>query len=287
MIGRCDLLGHADTVDAEISLLFLGIVFSGLFVHQILDDRDCPVDRDGVAHTFNGVAADLVGVDADDFAGDVAQRAARIAEVDGRVGLNQRSAGGPVFCHDLTVQRTDDAGGHGLAISEGIADCDCGLADFQLVRDAEGGDLNRSLRIICQVIHFNHDHRQIVLGIGSLELRVNCFIINELHLQAVFAFHHVVVGRDQKFFSVVALRDDNAGAGALRILIIRLAPPVAGFGCVIIKDGYNRRQYVFSNFRDIGHHCGRVADFDRCLRFGLFILAVLCQRQSGFIRSLL
>ena len=76
------------------------------------------------------------GVDADDLAGHVDQRAAAVAGVDRRVGLDRRvdvalpCASGPTF--DRPVQRADDAAGDGGVEAERRADRDDALADVEV-----------------------------------------------------------------------------------------------------------------------------------------------------------
>ena len=74
------------------------------------------------------------GVDADDFAARVDQRAAAVAEVDRRVGLDVVvQAGVPQFAAD----EADDADGHRVHVAERIADRADPFADAQFVGVAE------------------------------------------------------------------------------------------------------------------------------------------------------
>ena len=75
------------------------------------------------------------GVDADQAAGEIDQRAAGIAGIDRGVGLDEELVVGDP---DLGArQRRDDAVGHGLADAERIADGEHDVADLQLVGIAE------------------------------------------------------------------------------------------------------------------------------------------------------
>ncbi len=80
------------------------------------------------------------GVDADDFAVEVEQRAAGIAAIDGGVGLDVIVVGAGI---DIAVARRDDAGGHRAAEAERIADGDHPFAEPQLVAVAELHRLER------------------------------------------------------------------------------------------------------------------------------------------------
>ena len=66
------------------------------------------------------------GVDADDLAFGVEGRAARVAAVDRRVDLQEVVIGARA---DVAAARRDDAGGHGAAEAERIADRDHPVAD--------------------------------------------------------------------------------------------------------------------------------------------------------------
>ena len=75
------------------------------------------------------------GVDADEPAAEIDQRAAGIAGIDGGVGLDEELI---VADADLCARdRRDDAVRHGLADAERIADREHQVADLQLVGIAE------------------------------------------------------------------------------------------------------------------------------------------------------
>ena len=90
------------------------------------------VGRDGEADALRAARArEDRGVDADDLAGHVDQRAARVAGIDRGVGLDEELI---VADADLGAgHRRDDAVGHGLADAERIADREHQVADLQLV----------------------------------------------------------------------------------------------------------------------------------------------------------
>ena len=95
------------------------------------------VDADGEAEALRG--HDGRGVDADDLAARVDERAAGVAGVEGGVGLDDlvhhAAAGGA----HAAAEGADDSGGDGELESVGVADGDGELADFEGLRSSEGG----------------------------------------------------------------------------------------------------------------------------------------------------
>ena len=93
------------------------------------------VDRDREADAAVGarLARDL-GVDPDHLAGGVEQRAARVAGVDRRVGLDDAGDRVAVGRLDVAVEGGDDARGQRAGEAEGRADRDRRLADAQAPR---------------------------------------------------------------------------------------------------------------------------------------------------------
>src|SRR5207237_2525661 len=83
------------------------------------------VDRRREAEALRAAAADG-GVDADDFAGDVEQRTARVAEVDRGVGLDEvlERARLGAEAAERTSLRRDDADGETVLELERVADRD-------------------------------------------------------------------------------------------------------------------------------------------------------------------
>src|SRR2546425_2507935 len=104
-------------------------------VAQLLLDVERHVDRDRErqAHEAAGAAVDL-RIDADHFAAHVEQRPARVAGVDGDVGLDE---GDEVLLRQRAPLGADDAGGGGGLEAEGRADRHHPFADLQLARVAE------------------------------------------------------------------------------------------------------------------------------------------------------
>src|SRR5262249_20502411 len=97
--------------------------------HELLHDAARHVDRYREAAAASAAArTDDRRVDADELAAQVDERAAGIARIDGRVGLDE-----VLVVLDVeagAAERADDSGGDGLAEAEGIADGDDEIADF-------------------------------------------------------------------------------------------------------------------------------------------------------------
>ena len=107
---------------------------------------DVDRNREADALVAAGGAGDG-GVEADDFAAEIHERAAAVAGVDGRVGLNE------VLPAELAVAQievvpafgADDAAGDALAEAERAADGQHEVADLQRVAVAQpGGDQVRA-----------------------------------------------------------------------------------------------------------------------------------------------
>ena len=139
------------------------------------------------------------GVDAFEVAVDVDQRAARIAGVDGGVGLDEVLEG--VDAQLVAPQRRDDAAGDGLADAEGVADGQHLVAHLQGVGVAQHDH--------GQLVELDLEHRQVGVGVGADHLAARVAAVVERDVDLVGAFHHVVVGED-----VAVGADDHAAAQA-------------------------------------------------------------------------
>src|SRR3954467_9564754 len=124
--------------DAEVGVVDLAAL------HELLDDVVDGVRGDGeadadVARLTGGRGAGALDlrVDADDLAGAVEQRAAGVAGVDGRVGLDDVVDRVAVGRADLALQGGHDAGGQRAVEPEGIADRERRVADLDVVGVAE------------------------------------------------------------------------------------------------------------------------------------------------------
>ena len=110
--------------------------------------------------TLPPAGADDRGVDADQLAAQVDQRAARIARIDRGVGLDEVLVA--FDAEAAAAERADDARGHGLAEAEGIADGDHEIADLELVGVA---DRQRD-----QVVRLDLQHGDVGPGIAADQL---------------------------------------------------------------------------------------------------------------------
>ena len=117
---------------------------------ELVVDVDDGVGRHGEADAF--VAGRLRvdgGVDADDFAGHIDERAAGVAGIDGGIGLEEvlELAGSAGL--DGAVLAGDDAGGDGFGEAERLADGDDPVADFDAVGVAhfDGGQRGVGLNL--------------------------------------------------------------------------------------------------------------------------------------------
>src|SRR5215211_6721228 len=157
------------------------------------------VDRDGEADAdvaVGGVGAGLDGVvDADDATPAVGEHAARVARVDGGVGLDDLAA------VEVPVGGADDAGGHGLVEPEGAADGDRELPDLEGVAQGEGRH--------GQAGAVDLDHGHVVELVGAEDLAGQPGAVVEPDLDLVGALDDVGGGHDEAVLVV-----DEAGAEA-------------------------------------------------------------------------
>ena len=145
------------------------------------------------------------GVDADELALKVDQRATGVAGVDGRVGLNgveHRGVRATVASGNGTVQGADDAGGHGAGQSEWLTNGNDALTDLQVSRRSH---LDRHHVVDAG----DADDGQVRARVAADDLRVRALTVGEVDGQRSTAggdfFDDVVVRQDQ---AVVA--DDDA-----------------------------------------------------------------------------
>src|SRR5271165_580752 len=177
---------HGVKHDADRTALYTVLGAGELVVN--IDDR-----LRGQSESDAGVGIGLAencGIDADDFAIHVDQRAARVAGIDGRVGLNEALE--LAIGDDVAASRRDDSGGDGANLSEGTADGKYPVADLHAVGVPH-------LRRRQWVIHVNFDYGEIGFLIGAHHLG---FVLHarriflEAHANAVRLFDDVAVGDD-------------------------------------------------------------------------------------------
>src|SRR5271165_4388525 len=145
------------------------------------------------------------GVDADYLAIHVDQRAARVARVNGGVGLDERLELAPG--NDVAALGGDDACGYGFLKAEGAADGENPVAHFHGVRIAQLGGRQRLLSV-------NLDDRQIGFLVhadyGGV-IHHGLGVVHQLHADAISLLHHMVVGNDV----TLGVDDDSGTEGAL------------------------------------------------------------------------
>jgi hypothetical protein len=125
-------------------------------------------------------------IDADQIAVCVDERAARIAEVDGGIGLNEI-----LKCHDAELaapRGADDALSHRLTQSVGIADGQRDVADPQGVGAPQRHDR--------QVADGEVQDGDIGVGIAADEGRLRDSAVRQLRHDRVRSGNHVMVGHD-------------------------------------------------------------------------------------------
>src|SRR5712691_3820271 len=190
-------------------------------VGQVLDGdaeppaHDTPLG-DQLGHDFTGHVdgnreADALpgrddrGIDADDTPVEIEQRPARVARIDGRVGLDKGLVGR--HADSRAPRRRDDADGDGPIEAERIADGDGPLADAKLVGVPEHGRRQRARARV------DLDDREIRLRIAAHEGCGEFAVVGQPHLDVDRAFHDVGVGQD-----IAAGIHDDARAGRARLL---------------------------------------------------------------------
>jgi len=112
-----ELAGYRNCLDTKESLVNAAVG------HQIVSNAFGTVDRNGEADAGSGAGGRVDGgIDADDFAARIDQRAAGVAAVDGGVGLNGFiDEGGLAGLHGAT-DGANDASGQRALETEWIAD---------------------------------------------------------------------------------------------------------------------------------------------------------------------
>jgi hypothetical protein len=199
-----DLRRHLLDVDAEPAANDLSLLLE--LRDELLGEIDG--DREADADVAARAAVDG-GVDADHLALEVHEGAARVARVDGGVGLNEVVV---AALADEATLGADDAGRDRVAQAEGIADREDPVADAQIVGIAE---VHRRQLL---AVGIDTDHGEIGLRIASDDLRLVLLVGRGLHDDLVGILDDVIVGHDQ----AVGV-DDETGSQAALLLLARLA----------------------------------------------------------------
>ena len=190
------LARHRLELGAEPGLLDL-LAGDGAF-HERLHQ----VGRNGEADAVRAARArDDRRIDADHPPAHIDQRAARVAGIDGGVGLNKVL--GIVVADAGACQRRDDAAGDGLADAEGIADGEHQVADLHPVGvvELQVGELAARPR--------DAQNGEVQLVVAQDDLGIELALVGERHpdLGLAAALDDVVVGDDD-----AVLADEDARA---------------------------------------------------------------------------
>ena len=168
--------------------------------HQLAEHELGRIGGDREADALR--ALDHGGVHADHLAMRRDERAARIAGIERRIGLDHvvdQAAGARA---QRAPERRDDAGRHGRFEAERIADRDHELPAPQPLRVAERRGRERDRRV-------DAHQRKVGVGIVADDARREAAPLGGHQLDARRAAHHVTVGQHQ-----AVGRDDDARAGA-------------------------------------------------------------------------
>ena len=184
---------------------------------QLIHDPPRHVDRNGEADAdIAATPGEDCGVDADQLALEVDERTARVADIDGGIGLNEILVGVGAEPQPGAADGADDAGGDGLAEAEGVADGDDVVAHLQCV-----GVRERQRR---QRICVDLEQRDIRLGVGAHQLRLERAAVGQGDGDLLRQFDHVIVGEQ---VAVLGVHDDagaqRTGPPELRALALRHA----------------------------------------------------------------
>ena len=184
-------------------------------VHNLIHHALGKIHGNGKTHALIPAAAGKDrGVDADQFAFRVYERAARIAGVDSCVGLNEVFI---VLDAKIGAARgAHDSHGDGLADAKGIADGEREIADLYL-----GGIAQRNRG---QVIRVNFQDGDVRLGISANDLGGEFALVTQRDFDVRRSVNHVIVGEN-----VAVGADDYSRAQAVFFLLLR--PSLGGCCC--------------------------------------------------------
>src|ERR1022692_3914618 len=201
-VARCEV--YADGAADDFAVL-----------DDVVVDLRRHVDGQGEADALvSAVARGDGGIDADELAADVQQRAAAIAGVDGGVGLQEmRKRHGRVH---IALLGADDARRDGGLIAERRTDGNGPIAHLHGVGIAHLGHGQ-------VLLVFHADHRQVRGGVHAHHLGIIFHrIVVELHADAIRLVHHVVVGQN-----VAGAIHHHARTGGLTAALLHLGTAVA------------------------------------------------------------
>ena len=192
-------------------------------LQDLLHDAAHEIDGNRKTDPFGsaGGAVQHGGVDADQVALRVDERAAGIAEIDGGIGLNEILESRE---SELTAARgAHDALRHGLADAVGIADREHDVADAQCIGAAHGHD--------GQLGDVQMQNGDVRVGILPDDGRVGDATVGELHPDRIRARDDVLIRHDG-----AGGIDDDAGSqaafDALAIARPKIAEQLIEHGCL-------------------------------------------------------
>ena len=192
-----------------------------------------------------------LGVDADQAPRRVDQRAARVAVVDRRVGLQEvlvaavADAGRPPL-------GADDAHRHGLADAERIAEGQDDVADAHLVRVAVGERR--------QAGGLDPHHRQVARRIAADQRAGQRAPVGQVDLDPIGVGHHVVIGQHVAVGADDHTRSEAALAAGTGVLTEALAEELAqrrrkigrrGLDALLDAQGHDGRRHAVDD-RGVG-----------------------------------
>ena len=185
-------------------------VAHGAGLDQVADAVLGGVDRQGKPDPGAAAAARRnPGVEADYLTLQVDQRAAGVAGVDGRVGLDVLGDVGAVeTARGLAAERAHDPGGDAGLEPEGTAHRQHQVTHLQPARVAEARCRQPAWRA-------KRNHRDVLTRVAAHEFGVIVAAVVQRHRDAGGAFrNHVVVG--EHVVEAARVTEDDAGAGAAR-----------------------------------------------------------------------
>ena len=172
---------------------------------QLVADAHGLVDRNREAdpHETAGTRIDLA-VDAHDLAAHVQQRAARVAGIDGHIGLDE----GQIVSR-VALLGADDACGDRVVEAEGRSDGHHPLTDLETVHvaDLHGG----------QSGGIDLDHSHVGALVAAHDLGLELTLVGQRDDDLVSTFDHVGIGHHK-----AVRRQDEARPHATRLFLVRL-----------------------------------------------------------------
>ena len=197
------------------------------------------------------------------MAGGVNQRAARIAGVDGGVGLDEILEG--IDAELVAPECADNAARHRLPDTKGVADGQHLVTHLQRVGVAQHDHR--------QAVNLNFQHRQVAVRVSTYHLGASAPAVVQDDLDLVCALYHVVIRQD-----VTARTDDDAAAQTKLRLVALVTKEEVEPGVVTARpvprclagvDADHRRRCILcclpeaANRRDTGRCAGRLQQCHR------------------------